>query len=416
MTTEPIKVLVVDDEPEIRELLARMLAGAEWQTITAENVAAARTHLVEADLDVVVTDLAMPGARGEQLVAEVNTLADPPAVVVITGYPSYESVVDMLRLHAFDYIEKPFDNMEKVRLVVRNAAMSRRLKLENQRLVKELETKNKILARQTENLGERVEDYQVVLQEKIKRLEESRDMISLQQKRLLAILEGFSDGVLVTDPEGRVTLVNRMAQHLLGVQPFEVLGRPLSALSGRSEVCETVWASVSACQDGSSSIRVFRPHGMARSVPVRIRTTTVRDGDQRVGWLTTMCAFAGMAQGPSTSLASRVREEAEQLAAESNGRKVGFELDEQELPEVDDPLPFLQALRQMLVTALTATPPERTAVVILGACQGQVFLEVRDGGLGIRQRFVQPQPVPEASVSSQVQEIPAAAASVQAGE
>src|SRR5206468_7478246 len=86
---------------------------------------AALQVLLRETVDVILLDLTMPGIGGVETLARIREVDEAVEVVIITGYGSYQSAVDALRLRAFDYITKPL-NSERVLSIVRRAEESRR--------------------------------------------------------------------------------------------------------------------------------------------------------------------------------------------------------------------------------------------------------------------------------------------------
>jgi DNA-binding NtrC family response regulator len=132
-----LRVLVVDDEEVIRDVLESLLEREGWNVGVAENAAEA-IELFETDpYDVVLLDLMLPDRPGLEVLREIRR-RDPDAVVVIvTAYSSIEGAIQAMREGAFHYIPKPFQNQE-VLLTVRKGAEARRLTEENRRLKQEL--------------------------------------------------------------------------------------------------------------------------------------------------------------------------------------------------------------------------------------------------------------------------------------
>ena len=118
-------VLVVDDERGPRESL-RLILGYHFRVMTAENGEQALETLRRDPVDVVTLDLKMPGLSGPESLARMRELDPDIEAVIVTGYGSFESAVEVLRLRAFDYITKPFD-AEAILEVVRKAVRRRRL-------------------------------------------------------------------------------------------------------------------------------------------------------------------------------------------------------------------------------------------------------------------------------------------------
>jgi DNA-binding response OmpR family regulator len=117
-------VLVVDDEPGVRESL-RFLLNPSYRVLTVSSGEEALETLRAETVDVVLLDLTMPGIGGVETLAKIREIDDAVEVVIITGYFSYQSAVEALRLRAFDYITKPLDSA-RVQSVVRRAEASRK--------------------------------------------------------------------------------------------------------------------------------------------------------------------------------------------------------------------------------------------------------------------------------------------------
>ncbi|MEP6768673.1 MAG: sigma-54 dependent transcriptional regulator [Acidobacteriota bacterium] len=132
-----LRVLVVDDEEVIRDVLATLLERQGWQVTTASNGTRALTAFEAEPHDVVLLDLMLPDRSGLDVLRELRR-RDPDAVVVIvTAYSSIEGAIEAMREGAFHYIPKPFQN-EEVLLTVEKGAETRRLTEENRRLKEEL--------------------------------------------------------------------------------------------------------------------------------------------------------------------------------------------------------------------------------------------------------------------------------------
>ncbi|MGE5175919.1 MAG: sigma-54-dependent transcriptional regulator [Hyphomicrobiales bacterium] len=119
-------ILVVEDDVEMRSLLEDELREASFDVRTAGDGSEALEVLTRAEVDVVVTDLQMPGLRGQDLLAEVRVREPELPVVIITAFGSIESAVLAMQTGAYHYIPKPF-RMEQLLLTVENALRERRL-------------------------------------------------------------------------------------------------------------------------------------------------------------------------------------------------------------------------------------------------------------------------------------------------
>ncbi len=105
MTT---RVLVVDDEPAIRELLVEYFRGRGMDVVAVADGEAARLRLQQDPPDVVVTDLKLPGLNGVEVVRAASAGASPVPCVVMTGYGTVDLTVAAFTAGARDYLSKPF--------------------------------------------------------------------------------------------------------------------------------------------------------------------------------------------------------------------------------------------------------------------------------------------------------------------
>lgn len=128
-------ILVVEDDRNMRELVANVLAGSEheFETVSVENVHLAIDYLENHQVAVVVTDLRMPGGDGMDVLHFAKAQSPYTQVVLLTGYATVESAVEALKSGAFDYIRKPFDNVDLL-CTVERALQHHLLSTENQRL------------------------------------------------------------------------------------------------------------------------------------------------------------------------------------------------------------------------------------------------------------------------------------------
>jgi CheY-like chemotaxis protein len=120
------RVLLVDDEEVVRDVLRKLLAREPDLSIDeAESAEEAAKLLARQRYDVLLTDKNLPGKSGLELIREAMRLRPMLEAMIITGYPSADSVVEALAAGACDYLVKPFDDLQLVRAKVR-AALERR--------------------------------------------------------------------------------------------------------------------------------------------------------------------------------------------------------------------------------------------------------------------------------------------------
>jgi two-component system response regulator PilR (NtrC family) len=114
------QVLVVDDEPDIRELLELTLAKMGLGVVAVGSLAEARETLRNARFDLCLTDMRLPDGEGLDLVRHISGLAGDLPVAVITAHGSAENAVAALKAGAFDYVSKPV-GLEQLRALVKSA-------------------------------------------------------------------------------------------------------------------------------------------------------------------------------------------------------------------------------------------------------------------------------------------------------
>ncbi len=131
------RILVVEDEELMRELLSRILVRENYSLFKASNGKEALKLFQDNPIDLILTDLKMEEMDGLELLTHVRAF-DPEAVVIMmTAYASVETAVEAMRRGAYDYITKPFIN-DEIRVVLRRALDQRHLSRENRYLKREL--------------------------------------------------------------------------------------------------------------------------------------------------------------------------------------------------------------------------------------------------------------------------------------
>ena len=113
------RVLIADDELNIRRVLEAILRREGYEVVTAANGEEALAGMSR-DVNTVITDLKMPGLDGMGLLKRLSVDFPDVPVVMITAHGSVESAVEAVKLGAFDYVEKPFDQ-EQIRQIVAKA-------------------------------------------------------------------------------------------------------------------------------------------------------------------------------------------------------------------------------------------------------------------------------------------------------
>lgn len=125
-----VHVLVVDDDPALREILREALMRESYTVSTAEDGTAAIQAVKESVVHIVITDYQLPDIDGLEVIDRLSKLDAKIIPIVMTGFGTIETAVRAMKSGAFDFITKPFD-LETVAVVVRKAAEFHRLRQEN---------------------------------------------------------------------------------------------------------------------------------------------------------------------------------------------------------------------------------------------------------------------------------------------
>ena len=184
---DAIRVLVVDDEQDIREGSERILKRIGFDVATAERGDMALESFSTRPAAIVLLDLKMPGMDGMEVLKHLREKDESVLVIVITGYATVETAIQAMKQGAYDFISKPFEP-DQMRIVVNRAAEKIRL------------------TRETESLER----------------ERRRTLLDLdtEKSRISTILKSLADGVAVTNNTGRAVLINPAARQLLGILKF----------------------------------------------------------------------------------------------------------------------------------------------------------------------------------------------------
>jgi len=137
-------ILIIDDEPGIRQTLASILEDEKYQVFTAEDAIAGLEILEKTKIGLVFLDVLLPKLGGLEALEQIRTSPTAPEVVMISGHANIDMAVRAVKGGAFDFLEKPL-SLEKVLTVCRNALAIRKLREENRRLQKSVSLSHKEL-------------------------------------------------------------------------------------------------------------------------------------------------------------------------------------------------------------------------------------------------------------------------------
>jgi signal transduction histidine kinase len=187
-----MRLLIVEDEPIVQELLAELLRDEADELIVAGGVQEARA-LIGAGFTVALVDKNLPDGSGLTLIGELRAAVPDAAIILMTAYASLDTAIEALRAGAYDYIPKPFPCIHDLVLKVRRA----REKVE--------------LTRHREALFRQVSE---------------------SEARFRGLFEASADAVLVHDAAGIVHEANPAAAALYGVERAALIGRDVATLRG----------------------------------------------------------------------------------------------------------------------------------------------------------------------------------------
>ena len=200
-------VLVVDDEQDIRDASERILSRVGYHVQKASRGDEALDILNKERVDILLLDLKMPGMDGLEVLERIRKQNTQIQVIVITGYATVETAIEAMKQGAYDFIPKPFEP-DQLRIVVNRAwekmcfiREAEKLELERNRTLSDLDT---------------------------------------EKSRIRTIIESFPSGVIVTDPKGRVVLMNPAFRQLLGIDSDLKTGNPLKDYLPDEGLCRLV--------------------------------------------------------------------------------------------------------------------------------------------------------------------------------
>jgi signal transduction histidine kinase len=193
-------ILVIDDEKDIRLLIETILKREGYDVFLAEDGYEGIKCFKEEPMDLVITDIKMPGMDGIEVLKRLKEITPDVEVVILTGHGNLDTAIAAIKESAFDFVSKPLDNIHLLITTVETGVEKRRLTLENKRLLKELREAN-------EELNQKNKNYFEVL-----------GFVSHELKNALTILSGyvglFHDNVLGELNEKQKNIMNKITSNV----------------------------------------------------------------------------------------------------------------------------------------------------------------------------------------------------------
>jgi len=205
--TETLHILIVDDEQDIRDGSTRILSRMGFEVHQASRGDEALEKLADTQAAIMLLDLKMPGMDGLEVLARVGKMNADVLVIVITGYATVETAIEAMKQGAYDFIPKPFEP-DQLRLIVNRAAEKIRLQKEARHLAHE----------QRRTLSD----------------------LATEQSRIRTVIESLPNGVVVTNNDGQVALMNPAFRQLMGLTIDFQFGQPIGAYIKDPDLCELI--------------------------------------------------------------------------------------------------------------------------------------------------------------------------------
>ena len=223
------RALIVDDDPEIGEVVANVLQRLGY---TAEYVRSAFEALSEFERikpDVVISDWRMPGINGIELVTRLKNRDPSLATILMTGFGTTETVIEAFTRGKIDYyVAKPF-KVEELSEIVAAAVRERKIRLSEQafryRLEKEIKFATSKLAEKNDALKKQKEETELLYLE----LQERQQEIERTKNYLENLLESSVDAIFSVDEQMNIIFFNHGAEEILGYKHGDIIGEPFGA-------------------------------------------------------------------------------------------------------------------------------------------------------------------------------------------
>jgi len=259
MASRKTKILVIDDEESLRDLLRVSLTYKGFEVITAENGEKGIEVFQQERPPIVLTDIKMPGIDGLEVLREIRRLDPDTQVIVITGHGDMDSAIESLKLEAADFINKP---------------------IKDEVLMVALKRAQEILWMK-QKLREYTSNLEVMVKEATEELRKAHDF----QKNLI---QSSIDAIIGVNRAGTVIIFNQAAEKLMAYESEEVVGRihitelyhpPKLARQIKKKMHSHEYGGVRRLEDFEAE--VLSKYG--DKVPIRLSATLLYKDGQEIG-------------------------------------------------------------------------------------------------------------------------------------
>jgi two-component system cell cycle sensor histidine kinase/response regulator CckA len=195
------RILIVDDEPRIRDSLKLLLDGHGYDVYTVSSGQEARDVLSVYHFDLALIDMVMPDLTGHELMEHIHKNNPDTMVVIITGHASLDSAIGALRRGAYDYLRKPFE-FEELLKTVQNALNQKKLKSEKEIINGKLE---------------------------------------LSEERYRYLVQNSPDIIYTLDDKGHFTFISQAVERMLGYDPKQLVGKSYTDIVYEEDLERARW-------------------------------------------------------------------------------------------------------------------------------------------------------------------------------
>jgi len=194
---QELRLLIVDDEPAVAELILYTLSKMPYQVRTANSGSEALTLMREEPVDILITDINMPDMSGLQLTEKVLGIYPDALVIALTGYGDIDVVVEFMRCGGIDFLQKPV-NKAALRFSLESATERYRL---NQKL---------------KVADEALRQKNIALEQEIAERRRSQEALQESERKYREVFENAPFGIYQASSEGKVIRVNPAMARMLG--------------------------------------------------------------------------------------------------------------------------------------------------------------------------------------------------------